>query len=117
MKKLMAVALVVLAVLGATMTVAQDEQVTLTIESWRNDDLSIWNDLIIPAFEAAHPNINVEFAPTAPTEYNAALNAKLEGGTAGDLITCRPFDQSLQLYDQGYLANLSDLPGMENFSD
>jgi raffinose/stachyose/melibiose transport system substrate-binding protein len=93
------------------------ESVTLTIESWRNDDLSIWQDTIIPAFEAQHPNINVVFSPAPPTEYNAALNAKLEGGTAGDLITCRPFDASLALYDQGYLADLTDLPGMENFSD
>jgi len=93
------------------------EQVTLTIESWRNDDLSIWQDVIIPAFEEKYPNINVEFAPTAPAEYNAALNAKLEGGTAGDLITCRPFDASLALFDQGYLADLTDLPGMENFGD
>ena len=56
-------------------------------------------------------------AGSAPAEYNAALNAKLEGGTAGDLITCRPFDASLALYDQGYLASLNDLPGMENFGD
>jgi raffinose/stachyose/melibiose transport system substrate-binding protein len=97
--------------------VSAQEPVTLVIESWRNDDLSIWNDVLIPAFEAQHPEINVEFQPAAPTEYNAALNAKLEGGTAGDLITCRPFDQSLQLYDAGYLADLTDLPGMENFSD
>ena len=93
------------------------DQVTLTIESWRNDDLSIWQDVIIPAFEAKYPDIKVEFAPTAPAEYNAALNAKLEGGTAGDLITCRPFDASLALFDQGYLADLTDLPGMENFGD
>jgi raffinose/stachyose/melibiose transport system substrate-binding protein len=93
------------------------EPVTLTIESWRNDDLTIWNEQIIPAFNAEYPDITVVFNPTAPTEYNAALSAKLEGGTAGDLITCRPFDQSLALYDAGYLADLSDLPGMENFSD
>ncbi|HJW90728.1 MAG TPA: ABC transporter substrate-binding protein [Anaerolineales bacterium] len=93
------------------------EKVTLTIESWRNDDLQIWEDQIIPAFEAKYPNIDVVFAPTAPAEYNGVLNTKLEGGTAGDLITCRPFDASLQLYDQGYLAPLNDLPGMENFSD
>ena len=91
--------------------------VTLTIESWRNDDLKIWQDQIIPAFEKTHPNIKVVFQPTAPTEYNAALNAKLEGGTAGDLITCRPFDNSLTLYQKGYLANLNDLAGMKNFSD
>src|SRR6185295_1596870 len=76
------------------------EEVTLTIESWRNDDLSIWQDTIIPAFEAKYPNIKVIFAPTAPAEYNGVLNTKLQGGTAGDLITCRPFDASLELFQQ-----------------
>ncbi len=83
------------------------EVVTITIESWRNDDLSIWQDQIIPAFEAQHPNIHVVFSPSAPAEYNGVLNTKLEGGTAGDLITCRPFDASLSLYDKGYLASLN----------
>ena len=93
------------------------EEVTLVIESWRNDDLPIWQDVIIPAFEEQYPNINVEFQPAAPAEYNGVLNTKLEGGTAGDLITCRPFDASLELYQQGYLASLNDLPGLDNFSD
>ncbi|MGQ3293466.1 MAG: sugar ABC transporter substrate-binding protein, partial [Shinella sp.] len=31
---------------------AQAEDVTLTVESWRNDDLAIWQEKIIPAFEA-----------------------------------------------------------------
>ena len=93
------------------------ENVTLTIESWRNDDLTIWQDVIIPAFNKHYPNIEVVFAPTAPAEYNGALNAKLEGGAAGDLITCRPFDASLALFDKGYLAPLTDLPGLDNFSD
>ncbi|MFN3309828.1 MAG: extracellular solute-binding protein, partial [Anaerolineales bacterium] len=96
---------------------AGGEKVTLTIESWRNDDLPIWQDVIIPAFEAKYPNIHVVFAPTAPAEYNGVLNSKLEAGTAGDLITCRPFDASLKLYEKGYLAPLNDLPGMENFTD
>ncbi len=89
----------------------------LTIESWRNDDLTLWQDKIIPAFEAAHPGITVTFAPSAPAEYNAVLNSKLDAGSAGDLITCRPFDASLALYEAGHLADLSDLDGMENFSD
>ncbi len=100
---------------GVGSALAQD--VTLTIESWRNDDLTVWQDTLIPAFEAANPGIKVIFSPTAPTEYNAALNSKLEGGTAGDLITCRPFDASLDLFKAGHLAPLNDLPGMANFSD
>ncbi|OJU48370.1 MAG: sugar ABC transporter substrate-binding protein [Mesorhizobium sp. 61-13] len=94
---------------------AQDA--TLTIESWRNDDLAIWQDKLIPAFEAKNPGIKVVFSPSAPTEYNAALNAKLDAGSAGDIITCRPFDASLDLYTKGKLADLTSLPGMENFSD
>jgi raffinose/stachyose/melibiose transport system substrate-binding protein len=90
---------------------------TLTIESWRNDDLAIWQEKLIPAFEAKNPGIKVVFAPSAPTEYNAALNAKLDAGSAGDLITCRPFDASLELYKKGQLADLASLSGMENFSD
>jgi raffinose/stachyose/melibiose transport system substrate-binding protein len=92
------------------------EDVTLTIESWRNDDLKIWQEQIIPVFEAANPGIKVVFAPSAPTEYNAALNSKLDAGSAGDLITCRPFDASLELYTKGHLADLSGLGSMANFS-
>ncbi|MFK7802568.1 MAG: ABC transporter substrate-binding protein [Anaerolineae bacterium] len=88
---------------------------SVTIESWRNDDIAIWQDMIIPAFNTHFPNIEVNFAPSAPTEYDGALNTKLEGGTAGDLITCRPFDRSLALYDAGHLASLNDLEGMANF--
>ncbi|NUQ04792.1 MAG: carbohydrate ABC transporter substrate-binding protein [Anaerolineae bacterium] len=116
MKNVLLFAVLLLLALSVSGVGAQD-QVTLVIESWRNDDLTAWEDVLIPAFEAAYPNINVEFAPTAPTEYNAALNTKLEGGTAGDLITCRPFDLSLALFQQGHLTSLNDLPGMENFGD
>ncbi|MFT3974223.1 MAG: ABC transporter substrate-binding protein [Amaricoccus sp.] len=94
---------------------AQDT--TLTIESWRNDDLAIWQDKIIPAFEASHPGIKVTFSPSAPTEYNAALNSKLDAGSAGDLITCRPFDASLELFSKGKLTDLTGLKAMANFSD
>jgi len=100
----------------APMASAQDDA-PLVIESWRNDDLTIWQDKIIPAFNAKYPDIKVEFRPSPPADYNALLNSKLESGTAGDLITCRPFDASLTLYNNGYLAPLTDLPGMENFSD
>src|SRR5215510_14439080 len=107
----------VLTACGAKATQAPAEKVTLTIESWRNDDLSIWSDKIIPAFEAKYPNIHVVFSPTAPADYNGVLDTKLQGGTAGDLITCRPFDASLKLFRSGYLPSLNDLPGIQSFGD
>lgn len=106
-----------LATTALVATSAQAQDVTLTIESWRNDDLTLWQDKIIPAFEAANPGIKVIFSPSAPTEYNAVLNSKLDAGSAGDIITCRPFDASLALFEAGHLADLDDMDAMSNFSD
>lgn len=126
MRKILCTFVLVMLVLGAAMAYAptsraQDDDSDMSgeviIESWRNDDLSIWQDTIIPAFNAHYPNIEVTFAPSPPADYNGILNGKLEGGTAGDLITCRPFDASLDLFNEGYLESLNDLPGLENFSD
>jgi raffinose/stachyose/melibiose transport system substrate-binding protein len=89
---------------------------TLIIESWRNDDLQLWQQKIIPVFEKQHPDIKVVFSPTAPTAYDAALNSKLDAGTAGDLVACRPFDASLSLFKKGELAAVNDIPGIDKFS-
>src|SRR4030081_989806 len=72
----------ILALAGTGQALAQGK-IRLTIESWRNDDLKIWRDTIIPAFTKKNPDIEVVFAPNAPTEYNAVLDAKLKAGTAG----------------------------------
>jgi raffinose/stachyose/melibiose transport system substrate-binding protein len=87
----------------------------ITIESWRVDDKALWETVLIPAFQRHHPGIEVKFAPTAPTEYDSSLSARLAGGTAGDLIACRPFDVSLSLYRKGLLDNLEGTAGMRNF--
>lgn len=113
---LIVVLVLAVAVMAFGPVAAQDSN-TLVIESWRNDDLTIWQDVIIPAFNAQYPDIQVVFSPSPPADYNGLLNSKLEAGTAGDLITCRPFDASLTLFQGGYLASLNDLPGIENFSD
>src|SRR6478672_11807869 len=98
--KLLTALLLGTSILG-TAGVAYADDVTLNIESWRGDDLAIWKDKLIPAFEAKNPGIKVVFAPSAPTEYDAALGAKLAAGSAGDLITCRPFDKSPWQTDDG----------------
>ena len=88
----------------------------LVLDSWRDDDRSVWREKIVPAFEAAHPEIHLQFRASAPTGYDAVLKARLAAGTAGDFIACRPFDASLALYEAGHLAGLDDLEGMVHFS-
>ncbi len=105
------------AVMVCVSGVALAEKTVISIESWRAEDQAIWDEKILPVFEAAYPDIDVEFKPTTATEYNAALNARLAGGTAGDIITCRPFDNALAMYDAGNLADIKGMAGLENFSD
>jgi raffinose/stachyose/melibiose transport system substrate-binding protein len=88
---------------------------TLVIESWRVDDKALWEKVLIPAFQRSHPGIDVKFAPTAPTDYDGRLAARLAEGSAGDLVACRPFDASLSLYAQGHLERLDGKPGMQYF--
>lgn len=87
----------------------------LVIESWRIDDKALWEQKIIPAFEAAHPGIQVKFNGVQNVDYMPTLWASLKDGKVGDLITCRPFDDSLALFKAGHLAELTEMSGMENF--
>lgn len=108
-----------LGVLAVTAAITQGAlaATVITIESWRSEDQAIWDEKILPVFEAQYPDIDVQFKPTTPTEYNAALNARFAGGTGGDIITCRPFDNALALFDKGHLADIKSLEGLSNFSD
>lgn len=90
---------------------------TLNIESWRVDDKTLWEDVLLPAFYKAHPGITVKFSPTSPPEYDSALNARLAAGTAGDLITCRPFDVSLDLFKKGHLDKLDGNAALKSFPE
>ncbi|ENL3532387.1 carbohydrate ABC transporter substrate-binding protein [Vibrio cholerae] len=87
----------------------------LVIESWRADDKALWEQKIIPAFEAANPGIKVKFNPVPNVNYTPTLWENLKAGKAGDLITCRPFDDSLALFKAGHLAVITEMAGMENF--
>lgn len=102
-------------ILSTLATIGVAQAGTLTIESWRVDDKTLWETVLIPAFQKKNPGIEVKFAPTAPTEYDSSLTARLTGATAGDLIACRPFDVSLSLYKKGHLEKLDGKPGMEYF--
>lgn len=95
---------------------AQDGQTTVTLASWRSEDATQWNEVIIPAFEAAHPDINIEFVPVRPQDYASIVGSQLQAGTAADLVAAIPFDQSLQWYQAGFLEDLTGLPGLENFT-
>jgi len=113
-KKLLSLVLVC-AALSMSAAQAKAADTTLVIESWRTGDEKVW-DKIISVFQAKNPGITVKFQPIKPDQYNGALNAKLKSGTAGDLITCRPFDAGERLFKDGYLTDVTSLKGLEHFT-
>lgn len=94
---------------------AQAHHDTLKIETWRIDDEERWVKQIIPAFTRTHPSIKLLTIPSPAVEYDANLLDKLSKKAAGDLVTCRPFDQSLDLYDKGHLQDITAMPELRRF--
>lgn len=116
MKRLTLLAMILVLLVPFT-AVAQDDVVELVMGSWRTEDIEQW-ETMLALFEAEYPNIDVKFEPTLNTEYNTQIQTLLSAGEGPDLITCRPFDTTLLWYqDLNGLANIADLPGLENFSD
>lgn len=92
------------------------ETVTLTLGSWRVDDVVQVNKLL-DAFHQTHPNIRIKFTPTNPPDYNAVLRTQLTGGTGPDLMYVRSFKVGQDLFADGYLESLTSLPNLnENYS-
>jgi len=116
-KKLVILTLVIaLIIVMAPSTIIAQDDVTLVMGSWRVDDVDQM-ETILDAFHEEYPNITVEFDPTNPPDYNATLQSQFETGTAPDLMYLRSYATGRGLYDQGFLADLSDLPGLDdNFS-
>ena len=93
------------------------EKTTITLATWRTEDTVLWETEVIPVFEAEHPDIKVVYQPTDTNDYNATVQASIEGGTAADLIMCRPFDVNRAWIADGYFDDLSGLEAVSTFSD
>lgn len=75
----------------------------------------MWQEKIIPAYEATHPNVKLKFSPVETKTYNAAVDAAMQGGTGADLITCQPYEVTRANIKKGYYIPLGDLEAIKQF--
>jgi len=96
---------------------ADEKKVTITVTSWRTEDVAGMNKLHA-AFQKKNPNIQVDFAPVKNTEYYAQLGTALETGTGvADVISLHSYGTGLGIYKGGHLAELQDaFPEINNVS-
>ena len=90
--------------------------VNLVMGSWRADDVAQMNNLLAE-YKKLKPNVTIQFRPTNPPDYNATLRLQLDGGTGPDLMYARSYAPGRELFNAGYFADCSDIPGVtQNFS-
>jgi raffinose/stachyose/melibiose transport system substrate-binding protein len=91
-------------------------KVTLTMGSWRADDVAQMNNLLAE-YKKIKPDIEIQFRPTNPPDYNATLRLQLDGGTGPDLMYARSYATGQELFSAGYFGDCSNIPGVkENFA-
>ncbi|GAB4533311.1 MAG: hypothetical protein Fur0018_22540 [Anaerolineales bacterium] len=100
----------------ASQTPVTRAPLVLTLGAWRTEDVLEMN-AILERFHQAYPDIIVTYDPTSAPEYNQALLAQLTYGTGPDLFYLRSYATSQQLFSQGFIEPINDLPGLhENFT-
>ena len=90
---------------------------TLTLETWRGEDVSVWQENILPHFFQNHPGTQINIKATSAVAYDQSMLQSIPSGTAGDLITCRPFDRALELFYSGPLVDITDMPELRRYRD
>ena len=122
MKKtvLWAILIVVAAVVAVSFVACKKQaasgKIVLTMGSWRADDVAQMNNLLAE-YKKTRPNVEIQFRPTNPPDYNATLRLQLEGGTGPDLMYSRSYATGRELFSAGYFGDCTNIPGVkENFS-
>jgi len=90
--------------------------VTLTMGSWRADDVEQMNR-VLAEYKKVAPDVTIRFQPTNPPDYNATLRLQLDSGTGPDLMYARSYAAGEDLFNAGYFADVTDIPGvLQNFT-
>ena len=101
---------------GCTKKETGPSKVVLTMGSWRADDVAQMNNLLAE-YSKIKPDVEIQFRPTNPPEYNATLRLQLEGGTGPDLMYARSYATGQELFSAGYFGDCTDIPGVrQNFT-
>lgn len=113
MKKLLTLVLSLMLTLVPILTAGAE--VVLTMGSWWIGDEEQMNSLL--ALYKEKTGVQMVLQPAIPQDYDAALRMQLDSGTGPDLMYARSYAPGMALFEAGYFAYCSNIPGLkENFS-
>lgn len=94
-------------------TTVTAEPVTLTLWSWRTEDVEKYNT-IFDVYEAQNPGVTIEFEAFLNTEYNQFLATGLEGSDGPDLAMVRAYGGVQALIEAGQLLPIDGVVDVSN---
>ena len=112
MRKMTALLLAALMLLGILPAMAAAAPVTLTMGSWRADDIVQVQTLLDKYKETT--GVEIKFEPTVSDQYNATLRLQLDNGTGPDLYYSRSYAVGQELFDAGFSMDCTDIPGVKD---
>ncbi len=118
MKKVVALLLAVLlvATLLPTMAFAQEKKI-LTVKTW---DVTAGSAAYLQAteaaFEAAFPDVDLQYVDTASQEYAILVAASLAGGDTSDVIDVKEVRDLQNWIAQGYVENLESYIAADSYN-
>ena len=108
MKKLTALFLAAMMLLGLLPALAAAAPVTLTMGSWRADDITQVQTLLDKYKETT--GVEIKFEPVVSDQYNATLRLQLDNGTGPDLYYSRSYAVGQELFDAGFSMDCRTSP-------
>lgn len=102
-------------VAGAQSTPTTREPVTVTIWSWREDDVPVWQ-AAVAALQGTWPGLAVEVEVSDATEFSTKVSTAMQGGQGPDIITTRAGEGYFRPYAEANMfVPLTDkVPGLAN---
>lgn len=111
-----AVLLATLAPTLYTTSAHADTQTTLNVWSWRPEDAAAYKD-IFAVYEAAHPNIKVNFQTYVATQYPQILTTGLTGKNGPDIVQTQAYGRLQPFVLGGNLVPLNGkVSGLSNIA-
>lgn len=86
---------------------SSDDEVTLSVWSWRTEDIEQYNR-IFDVYEEANPGVKIEFEAFLNTEYNQLLTTGLSGSDGPDVAMVRSYGGMQGWVSAGQLVAIDD---------
>lgn len=107
MKKMLSLMLVLMMALSLCSGAVAEEKQVLTVVTW---DATTTPYLLAQeaAFEAAYPNVDLQYIDVASQDYAVKVNTMLSGGDTSDVVMIKEITNIVNWAEAGYAAPLND---------